>query len=49
VAKLASLSKPWYKQQDFFNQVRMEKIKAWMAQEVVDIFSYHLQALTVTV
>jgi 5-methylcytosine-specific restriction endonuclease McrA len=39
----------WYKQQDFFNQARMEKIKAWMAQEVVDIFSYHLQALTVIV
>ena len=35
----------WYKQQDFFNQVRMEKIKAWMSQEVVDIFSYHLQTL----
>lgn len=30
----------WYKRQEFFTQVRMEKIKAWMSQEVVDI-CYH--------
>jgi 5-methylcytosine-specific restriction endonuclease McrA len=35
----------WYKQQEYFNQVRMEKIKAWMSQEVVDIFSYSAQTL----
>lgn len=35
----------WYKQQEFFCQVRMEKIKAWMSQEVVDIFSYSLSSL----
>jgi hypothetical protein len=35
----------WYQQQEFFTQVKMERIKAWMSQEVVDIFSYPLQEL----
>jgi 5-methylcytosine-specific restriction endonuclease McrA len=35
----------WYKQQEYFNQVRMERIKAWMSQEVIDIFSYSEQIL----
>lgn len=28
----------WYLQQPFFNQCRMEKIKAWMTEEAVDLF-----------
>lgn len=43
--KASSPVEDWYQQQDYFNQVRMEKIKAWMSQEVVDIFSYSLQEL----
>jgi hypothetical protein len=35
----------WYQQQEFFTQVKMERIKAWMSQEVVDIFSYPLHEL----
>lgn len=28
----------WYIQQDFFNQVRMEKIHSWMSQDIVNVF-----------
>jgi len=28
----------WYSQQEFFSQARMEKIKFWMTQEVLDLF-----------
>lgn len=28
----------WYYQQAFFNQVRMDKIKAWIEQETIDVF-----------
>jgi 5-methylcytosine-specific restriction endonuclease McrA len=43
--KASNTVEAWYRQQDFFNQVRMEKIEAWMSQEVVDIFSYPHQTL----
>jgi hypothetical protein len=26
----------WYKQQEFFTQVRMDKIQSWMSQEFID-------------
>jgi hypothetical protein len=35
----------WYSQQDFFCQVRMERIKNWMMQEVADIFLYQKEHL----
>jgi len=35
----------WYSQQDFFTQAKMERIKQWMSQEIVDIFCYHLNEL----
>jgi HNH endonuclease len=28
----------WYEQQDFFTQARMEKIKSWMSQDIMDLF-----------
>lgn len=28
----------WYSQQEFFTQARMEKIKFWMTQEILDLF-----------
>ena len=30
----------WYQQQEFFDQIQMEKIENWMRQEVIDIFQY---------
>jgi hypothetical protein len=31
----------WYQQQEFCNEVRLSRIKAWIAQEVIDIFVYN--------
>ena len=39
----------WYRQQEFFTQARMERISSWMSQEIIDIFSCHLEALQVAV
>lgn len=39
----------WYHQQEFFTQARMERINAWMSQEVVDIFSCKVDGLQVAV
>jgi hypothetical protein len=30
----------WYRQQDFYTDIQHNKIKAWMNQETVDLFSY---------
>ena len=30
----------WYAQQEFFNQMQMDRIQSWMSQEVIDIFQY---------
>ncbi len=30
----------WYQQQEFFDQIQMDKIQAWASQEVIDIFQY---------
>lgn len=39
----------WYEQQEFFSQAKMEKINAWMSQEVVDIFSYQFNELKMAI
>lgn len=36
----------WYYQQDFFNQVRMDKIRAWIEQESIDIFLYPVSSFS---
>jgi 5-methylcytosine-specific restriction endonuclease McrA len=41
--------KDWYQQQDFFNQVRMEKINSWMSQEIADVFSISFDSLKLAV
>jgi hypothetical protein len=33
----------WYQQQDFFTQARMDTIKSWMNQEVVELFVYSVE------
>ena len=40
-SKASSPVEAWYQEQDFFCQVKMDKIKDWMTQEVVDLFGYH--------
>lgn len=32
--------KTWYEQQDFYTQERMQKITAWIEQEIIDIYTY---------
>jgi 5-methylcytosine-specific restriction endonuclease McrA len=39
----------WYRQQDFFCSVKMERIHSWMDQEIIDIFSYPLDSLRMAV
>lgn len=31
----------WYQQQDYFTDVRMSKIQAWINQGAIDIFAYN--------
>lgn len=38
--KASTKMEDWYRQQEFFNQMQLEKIQSWMAQEVIDIFQY---------
>jgi len=30
----------WYRQQDFFNEIRLQRLKAWTEQEVIDLHAY---------
>jgi hypothetical protein len=39
-AKASTKMEDWYQQQEFFTQVRMDRIKSWMNQEVVELFVY---------
>jgi hypothetical protein len=47
--KASSPLEEWYQLQEYFNQAKMERIKAWMSQEVVDIFSYSSHVLKAAV
>jgi 5-methylcytosine-specific restriction endonuclease McrA len=31
----------WYRKQDFFNEVQLQKIKRWTEAEVIDITAFH--------
>ena len=39
-SKASTKMEDWYQQQDFFTQARMDTIKSWMNQEVVELFVY---------
>ena len=39
-AKASTKMEDWYQQQEFFTQARMDRIKSWMNQEVVELFVY---------
>ena len=38
--KASSSMEEWYRQQDFFCEVKLQKIKGWMSQEIIDLHSY---------
>ena len=38
--KASTKMEDWYQQQEFFTQARMDRIKSWMNQEVVELFVY---------
>jgi 5-methylcytosine-specific restriction endonuclease McrA len=38
--KASAKMEEWYRQQDFYTDIQYNKIKAWMNQETVDLFSY---------
>ena len=40
-SKASTKMEDWYQQQEFYNEVRISRIKAWIAQEVIDIFVYN--------
>jgi hypothetical protein len=35
----------WYTKQSFFEEGRLDRIKHWMQQNVVDIFSYSVDSV----
>jgi hypothetical protein len=42
-SKASTKMEDWYQQQDFFTQARMDTIKSWMNQEVVELFVYSVE------
>jgi hypothetical protein len=43
-AKASIKMEEWYQQQEFFTQARMDRIKSWINQEVVELFVYSVEA-----
>jgi hypothetical protein len=39
-SKASTKMEEWYERQEFFIQTRMNRIKSWMNQEVVELFVY---------
>lgn len=42
-AKASAKMEEWYQQQEFFTQARMDRIKSWINQEVVELFVYSVE------
>jgi hypothetical protein len=38
--KASSCMEEWYRQQEFFNEIRLQRLKLWMEQEVIDLHAY---------
>jgi len=43
--KASTKIEDWYNQQDFFTQARMDRIKSWMTQELIDTSTVSVTAL----
>jgi hypothetical protein len=41
--KASAKMEEWYQQQEFFTQARMDRIKSWINQEVVELFVYSIE------
>jgi hypothetical protein len=38
--KASSPMEEWYREQEFFNEIRLQRIKGWMEQEIIDLHAY---------
>jgi len=38
--KASSSMEEWYRGQEFFNEIRLQRIKCWMEQEIIDLHAY---------
>ena len=38
--KASSIMEEWYREQEFFNKIRLQRIKCWMEQEIIDLHAY---------
>ena len=38
--KASSIMEEWYLEQEFFNEIRLQRIKCWMEQEIIDLHAY---------
>jgi hypothetical protein len=38
--KASSIMEEWYREQEFFNEIRLQRIKCWMEQEIIDLHAY---------
>jgi 5-methylcytosine-specific restriction endonuclease McrA len=46
--KASAKMEEWYVQQEFYSEIKLNRIKTWMAQETIDIFMYIGEGPTVT-
>lgn len=38
--KASSCMEEWYREQDFFCEIKLQRIKNWMSQEIIDLHAY---------
>jgi hypothetical protein len=38
--KASNCMEEWYREQDFFCEIKLQRIKNWMAQEIIDLHAY---------
>lgn len=48
-SKASSPMEQWYQNQEFFNQARLDRIKSWMSQDVINIFAHCERSLNLAV
>lgn len=48
-SKASSPMEQWYQNQEFFTQARLDRIKSWMSQDVIDIFICYENGLNLAV
>jgi 5-methylcytosine-specific restriction endonuclease McrA len=43
--KASSKMEEWYPQQTYYTEVRMNRIEAWIHQEIIDLFTYNIETV----